>query len=257
MTVTAKLLGLFRVDQQIRGLRSRLDTAERFLRLQQAQLDELTSKHKSTSASLKQLKTAVAGEEGEAARIDARINALREQMNAARTNKEYSAFLNELNVLKSQKDEIEKAELGEMEKVEAAEKALAEIEKQRAEREAIVKQASSDRDARNAEIKDRLAELTAQREGLVKEVPADAMRIYAELLQRQGEAAMSHVEVLDRRNHEWTCGSCQMTLTVETINSVSGGKLTRCGACGCILYTEEDVVAKTVKTSKKKHAAET
>ena len=31
MTVTAKLLKLFRVDQQLRGLKTRLNAAERFL----------------------------------------------------------------------------------------------------------------------------------------------------------------------------------------------------------------------------------
>lgn len=259
MTVTAKLLGLYRVDQQIRGLRSRLDAAESFYATQQGTLNELTAQHKVVAAQLKQLKTAVASDEGEAARIDARINSLREKMNAAKTNKEYSAFLTELASLKTQKDEVEKDELGQMEKIEAIQKSLAEIEAQKAEREKIASKAAAERDARAAEIKDRLAELTAQRVTLAAAVPGDAMKVYNDLIRRVGDEAMSHVEVLDRRNHEWTCGSCQMALPVETINSISVGRLTRCNACGCILFTEEDVVAKTVKTPKKakKQAAET
>lgn len=254
MTVTAKLLKLFRVDQQIRGLRGRLDAAERFLAVQSEQLKELTARHKALALQLKQLKTAVSSDEGEAARIETRMNALREQMNASRTNKEYSAFLNELNLLKAQKDEVEKNELGSMEKVETLQKQVSEVESQKAERDKIVAQATTDRDARAAEIKDRLNELTAQRVVLAKEVPADLMKQYEELVRRVGDEAMSHVEVLDRRNHEWTCGSCQMALPVETINSISGGRFTRCSACGCILYTEEDVVSKTVKKTKKQAA---
>lgn len=254
MSVTAKILKLFRADQQIRGLRGRLDTAERFLAVQSQQLSELDKKHAALSASLKQLKAAVSGDEGEAARIDARIESLREQMNAARTNKEYSAFLNELNLLKAQKDEIEKNELASMEKVETVQKQVSEVEGQKAEREKIVAQATADRDARAAEIKDRLDELTGQRAALVKDVPSDQLKIYEELVRRLGDQAVSSVEVLDRRNHEWTCGSCQMALPVETINGISAGRFTRCSACGSILYTEVDVVAKTVKTPKEPKA---
>ncbi|MCW5766167.1 MAG: hypothetical protein KIT68_09360 [Phycisphaeraceae bacterium] len=254
MSVTAKILKLFRADQQIRGLRGRLDAAERFLSVQAQQLGEIEKKHGALSAMLKQLKATVAGDEGEAKRIDARIDALREQMNAARTNKEYTAFLNELNLLKAQKDEIEKNELASMEKVEAVEKQVAEVQGQKAEREKIVAQARADRDARAAEIKDRLDELTGQRSELVKDVPAEQLRIYDELVRRLGDQAVSNVEVLDRRNHEWTCGSCQMALPVEKINGISAGRFTRCSACGCILFTEVDVVAKTVKTPREPKA---
>jgi predicted nucleic acid-binding Zn-ribbon protein len=245
MTETAKLLRLFRVDQQLRGLRTRLDMAEKYLAEQERQLKDLQQRQVQTASDLKKLKTAISSDEGEVAGVDERIAKIREQMNAAKTNKEYSAFLAELSHLKARKEEIERHELEEMTKVEALEKQLAELTGHLAQRQTIVAQAKTERDAREAEIRDRLKELSAQRDALRAEIAASTAKAFEDMVRLHGDLAMAAVEVLDRRNHEWTCGACQMTLPVETINHISAGRLTRCVSCRCFLYTEEeDIVSK-------------
>lgn len=244
MSVTAKLLSVFRVEQQLRGLKSRLTTAEKFLAEQERLLKAVEADFQKSAAELKQLQTSIAGEEGETASIDSRIEKLRDQMNNSKNNKEYSAFLAELNALKAKKDEIEKHELEEMGKIEELKKKNDERSAARAERTAIVTRARADRDAKAAEIKDRVDELTAQRDALAKDVPVEAMRVLSDSLNLHGDEAMSPVQVVDRRNHEWSCGNCMMTLPVETVNAISMHKLTRCISCKCVLFTEEDVVSK-------------
>lgn len=259
MSVTAQLLKVFRVEQQLRGLQSRLHVAERFLAEQEKQLGVVTGGHAKLLAELKGLKTTIAGEESEATSIDARMGKLRDQMNECKTNKEYSAFLAELNALKSKKDELERVELGQMERAEAVKAQVEALSASKAEREAIVSKARKDRDAHAHEIKDRLAQLNDERAELAKEIPGDALRLLAESLALHGDEAMSTVEVIDRRNHEWSCSNCQMTLPVELVNAISMNRLTRCNSCKCILFTQEDVVSKKkpkenediVKTRKK------
>lgn len=244
MSVTAKLLSVFRVEQMLRGLKSRLNTAEKFLVDQERLLKALDAEHQKTAAELKQLKTSIAGEEGETSAIDARMEKLREQMNNSKTNKEYSAFLAELNTLKAKKEEIEKNEMEEMTRVEELQKKNDERATARDERARIVEKARADRDARAVEIKDRVDELTARRNELARDIPAEALKMLHDALTIHGDEAMSPVEVVDRRNHEWSCSNCQMTLPVETVNAISMHKLTRCISCKCVLFTEEDVVSK-------------
>jgi predicted nucleic acid-binding Zn-ribbon protein len=244
MTVTAKLLRLFRVDQQLRGLRSRLDGAERFLNEQTKQLKDLETKHSTMSADLKKLKTAVAGDETESKTIQARIDSLREKMNATKTNKEYSALVTEVKNLEAKKKTLEDGELDRMGKSEDLAKQDAEMLAKIEERRLIANKAKEDRDAKAAEIKDRLAELVSERAEAAKDVPADVLRVFEDQVLRKGDDAMVRVEVLDRRNHDWACSGCFMALTVETINKLSTGGFTRCNNCECILYTEEDVVSK-------------
>jgi len=67
MSQVAQLLELFRVDKSIRGLRSRLDAAERFLSQQKTQLAELDKQTVSIEQQLKQFRATLANDEGEAA----------------------------------------------------------------------------------------------------------------------------------------------------------------------------------------------
>ncbi len=244
MTVTSKLLALFRCDQQLRGLQTRLRAADRFLTEQERQLKDEETRLSTTIADLKRARTSTAGSEGEAGTIDARAAQLREQMNTARTNKEYSAFLTELDALKKRKKDIEDSALETMGKFETLTKQSDALTIARDDRKKIVETAKKDRDTKAAEIKDRVEELKSQRSKLAADVPGDILKIFEELVNRLDDEAMAPVQELDRRNHEWTCGACQVVVPVQVLNDIAAGKFTRCKSCTCILFTEEDVVSK-------------
>lgn len=262
MSVTEKLLRVFRVDQQLQGLQSRLRAAEKFLEEQTRQLQQIETKRDAAHAQLKQFQATVADHEGEMARLDARVEHLREQMNAARTNKEYKAFLTEVNTLKADKSNAETAALETMTKADELKKQAAELDAQHAEREKMQKVAAGDRSKRAEEIKDRLAELKKERDQVAGEVPASAMAIYVDLVRRKGDEAMAQVEELDRKRHEYACGSCQMAVPVETLNALIRGSapnsstpVTLCVNCGCILFLQAETAESFQKAAAKKAKA--
>lgn len=253
MTITAKLLRVYQVDAQYRGLQSRLKAAEKFLGEQDKQLGQLGGKNTTLQQQLKELTAAAKNAEGEMARLDARSNALREQMNAAKTNKEYKAFLTELNTLKAERDRFETTALEQMAKADEVKKQLGELENQLKERQQVKGVAAQDRDQKAEEIRGRLAELKAQRDAVVAEVPSDVMSMFQRLLDTRGDEAMAPVQELDRRRYEFTCGSCMMSLPMDTISGLlSSGKLTRCASCQCVLYVEQELAeALQAKLAKK------
>lgn len=243
MSITERLLRVFRVDQQLRGLQSRLRTAERFLDEQTRQLQQIDSRRDSIGANLRQIQAVIADQEGEMARLDARIDKLRDQMNSAKTNKEYKALLTEVNTLKVDRGKAETIALEQMTKADELRAQLKELESQRSERERLQKVASEDREKKADEIRDRLKELQAQRDACAAEVPADVLALYAAMVRQKGDEAMAPIEELDRRRHEYTCGACQMAVPVETVSTLISGKnagapITRCVSCGSILYLE-------------------
>ena len=71
------------------------------------------------------------------------------------------------------------------------------------------------------------------------------------VLDLRGEEAMGAIEIVDRKRHEYHCGSCMMALPMETVNGLlSSGRLTRCSSCQCIMYlTRED--EERLRTTKK------
>lgn len=241
MTETAKLLSVWKVDRQLAGLTGRLKTAERFLEQQQAQLDALTRERDQAESQRKHLAAETGDLENESAGLDTRIEKLREQMNNAKTNKEYQTFLVEINTLKVQKSELETQALEKMNKIDELKTKLADLETRIAERQGVRTVAAEDRNKRADEIQHRVAELRAEREKLAADAPAPALRIYEELLAQRDEEAMAPVEIQDKKRHEFTCGSCMMSLTVETVSALLGhGRLTRCTSCGCILYMGDE-----------------
>lgn len=243
MSVTLQLLMLFRVDKQLRGLRSRLEAAEGFLEQQRGLLHDIDEKKKSVGTQLKQLRASISNDEGEAARLEVKVGAVREQMNNLKTAKEYNAALTELNNFKEKKTKHEETALESMTKVEALDAQFAELKKQHDERARIVAGAEADRVAKAAEIKDRLDELTDQRKALAEAIPAPDLKTLDTLIKLRGDDAMAPVEVLDRRNHEYSCSACMMALPVETVSAMLSGRITRCVSCHSIIYTEEELLA--------------
>lgn len=241
MSVTAKLVRVFNVERQIRGLQGRLKSAEKFLADQDKDALGLDAKKASLDAQIKQNAVGTADREGEMKRLDAKMATLREQMNNAQTNKEYKAFLTELNTFKAERDKFEQGALELMTKADELKRQVEEINRQREDRDKIRKVASGERDERYNEIEGRLNELKAQLAEAVKDVPGDALSMFKRLLDQRGEAAMGAVEVQDRRRHEYNCGACMMSIPVDKVaRLLSSGELTTCVSCQCVLYLDEE-----------------
>jgi predicted nucleic acid-binding Zn-ribbon protein len=240
MTVTDKLLRVYRVDRKIEGLQSRLRGAEQFLGQQNQQIEALGKRASVIESQIRQLKASQAEAEGEAAQHDEHIAQLRERMNSANTNKEYKALLAEVNTFKEKKAALESSALEMMEKIEKLEAERIQIAEQGDERAKVKTIAESERAQRADEIRDQLETLKAERTDLVKDVPASALQTYEELVERLDEDAMAAIEIADRRRHEFHCGACMMLVPVEAMSSLlSHGSITQCPSCGCILFLEE------------------
>ena len=241
MTVTDKLLRVYRVDRKIEGLQSRLRGAERFLGQQTQQIDTLSKRSTQIASQVRQLKASQADAEGEAKQHDEHINELRERMNSASTNKEYKALLAEVNTFKEKKSELEAAALEMLEKIEKLESELSELGEKSSETEKVKTIAESERAQRADEIRDQLETLKSERATLVEDVPPTALATYADLVDRLDEDAMAAIEIADRKRHEFHCGACMMLVPVEAMSSLlSHGSITQCPSCGCILFLEEN-----------------
>ncbi|MEM7623623.1 MAG: hypothetical protein AAF235_10535 [Planctomycetota bacterium] len=157
MSVTERLLKVYRVDQQITGLRSRLRAAERFLSEQERQLGDIDSRRENVDVQLRQAMAIAGDAEGEVKLLDERIADLRDRMNNAATSKEYKAMLAEVNTLKEHRGGHENRALEMLEKVETLKSQQSDLASASDERQRVRTVASTERDERAAEIMDKLA----------------------------------------------------------------------------------------------------
>ncbi|MFG0307019.1 MAG: zinc ribbon domain-containing protein [Phycisphaerales bacterium JB040] len=252
MSVTNQLYGLFLTDKKIRGLRSRLDQAERFLKAQQAQLKAIETTREAARSQQRQLQATIKNNEVEMASLDEHIEQLRDRMNTAGTNKEYKATLSEVNTFKEKKATLEESVIALMEQVEALSAKAEQLDTQHAEKVKICEIAEQDRAKREAEIAGTLEELKSKRAQQAKQVPADALGVYEQLLDERGEDAMAPLEIADAKRHEYVCGSSMMSVPVEVAISLLSGKLTLSPNDGCILYLEPEVEERLLASTGKK-----
>ncbi len=242
MNLHDALHALFVLDQQVRGLQSRLDSAERHVRAQEIKIKQLTDQLNEQKKQLQQTKATEANFEGEANAIEERINKLREQMNNAKTNKEYSAFLVEVNTLKADKAKKEEEAIELMGEIEIINAKVAEAEQKLAEQNKVKGVADQELINRTNEVGEQLEELKRQRQSATTGIPEKPLAIFNKMADDTEGEAMAPVIREDPRRLEFTCGGCYMSIPAETINQLfSQEDVVQCTSCRRILYLEKEL----------------
>jgi uncharacterized protein len=242
MTLMDNLLNLYRVDMQVRGLRSRLESAERYLKAQNKLFDDLTAQRDELVSRKKQLQATIANLESEIASIDQKLEKFRGDLNASSTSKQYNAVLTELNTVKLERSKTEDRMIEEMERVEQIDKDIASLEAQLIERQKVRDHAERELAEKRTEIGERLAELERERAEAASAVPASELEVFDKLADDYEGEAMANIEVIDKRRREYACGACNIHLPFEQISVLKGRSdtLVRCTACRRILYMQDE-----------------
>src|SRR5678816_1453951 len=114
------LVKLFQADQQLRAARERLDAAAKNVRVQERRVNDLAAKLAAAQKSHKELQAKAGNLDLDLKTRDAHIEKLRNQQQPAKNNKEYQAFLIEINTAKVDKTKVEEETMRVMEQVDKA-----------------------------------------------------------------------------------------------------------------------------------------
>ena len=230
------LYELYLIDQQVRGLSRGLNAAASHVKSQQAKLDQLNAQLAEVNGQLRHARAAAANLENDAASVQQRIDKLREQMNSAKTNKEYSTFLVEINTMKVEHGKLEEQAL---EHLTCADKLKADAEALQGkvlEQQKIKAHADQKLVERQAEVGDQLEQVKAKRATTARQVPAQALSVFEKLCEATDGEALAEVTREDPRS-DYTCGGCYMALPMERVNLLATtNDLVRCPSCSRILY---------------------
>ena len=244
MSLMEQLQKLHLVDAQVRGLERRLASARRYLAAQQIKLDAVEGEIHELETRRRQLQAKIGNFEGEMATIDERIASLREKQNQASTSKQYTALVTEVNTLKADRSAIETKALADMVQVDELNTSIEALQHIRSERVTLRDSAQRDLDQRQNDVGERLEQLQTERKVAAGAVPGSALRIFDELAEEYDGEAMASIEIVDRRHHEYACGSCNMHLPIESIARLMGNteinEVLRCPACRRILFLQEE-----------------
>lgn len=243
MPLQDQLRELFKLDQRVRGLRTRLDVALTREKAQKAKLTQLTQQRDELATQLKQIKVKAAESEKQVNEIDERITRLREQMNSVSNNKEYSALLIEVSTIKNEKGKIEEEALGHMSQVDLLTTSFNTAEEKVVEQKKILELATADVAARQEEVGQQLEEATKDRDAALVNIPEDAQNQFNRQASiHDGDALASIIEE-NRRHMEYSCGGCYIGLPIERVSTTLSQQdnIVNCPSCGRILYVEKEL----------------
>lgn len=172
------------------------------------------------------------------------INKLREARNTAKSQKEYSTVLTELNTFKADNSKTEEQILTYMGEIDELNKQIAEIEKERdAEKEKL---AEAEKLAQEAEDKasSRLNRLRSEREAATEGIAPELIDMFSRVAAKNDGEAMAMIMRTHPRRQEYACEGCNMSITIEQVNNVlSRDEAVLCNVCGRILYAESSIAA--------------
>src|SRR3982750_2885973 len=116
------LVRFYQADQQVRAAQAKLEAATKDVRIQERRVNDLAERQRLGAAELRELQSQSGQLDLDIKTRDVHIDKLRTQQQAAHNNKEYQAFLVEINTQKVDKTKVEDQLLGVMEQGEKQQK---------------------------------------------------------------------------------------------------------------------------------------
>lgn len=227
------------IEDQIRSLRAQIESKRRAAQVHHRRLIAEERKALDTKTKITQAQIEADRIEIDRKRHDEHIQKLRAALNVAKTNKEYSAILTQLNTDKADVVKLEDQVLAGLSRVDELKSELA------AAREALEyeqhKCRELDQAARDVEdrLADQLAALEAKRSAAAEEVPATALHAFERARDNYEGEAMASVMQIHPRRAEYICEGCNMTIPLETVNALqTRDDIQICKTCSRILYID-------------------
>ena len=236
------LVKLFRADQNLRSAQENYESAARSVRILERKVAELTGKLNALQKSLKEQQATAGNLDLDLKTREAHIEKLRTQQQQAKTNKEYQAFLTEINTEKVDRNKIEEDAIKALEVVERTQGEVKVVQTQLSEEQGKLTTVQGQLAGKLSELQTEIDKLKPAREEAYNAVPPKARVPFERLAERFEGEAMSALEKPDRRQEEYVCGACQMTLVVDVYNRLhSRDEMVPCPSCGRFLYIPEEL----------------
>lgn len=235
------LIKLQRVENRLRAAKTKLARCRRGVLFQENQLRTLQNGLEAKQEEITQTKLQVSRLELDLKERDEQIAKLRNHLNLARTNKEYSALLTELNTAKADDSKIETQVLELMKNIEVDEADCTEIKTQIEQQRLKVDEVRKESESKAVAFEKDIAEVQAEWDNEAKDIPAAALQFFERVAETYDGEAMAEVEQVNENSQSYSCGGCFMGVPAEIVNVLSSkDEIIRCSNCTRILYLKDN-----------------
>ena len=207
-------------ENLIRSLQNALEAKKEEVQLSKVQADRLELELKSNDES---------------------IAKLRASLNSAKTNKEYSALLTQLNTTKADNSKVETQTLELLKDIEADESECQDIQTQIDEQKQALEQTRKESESLAAKYQKQIDEIQVEWDQIAKSVPAGQLEIFNRVAETYDGQAVVEVEHQEGNKGIYSCGGCFMGITAESVNMLlTRDEIIRCPNCTRILVLSDE-----------------
>jgi predicted nucleic acid-binding Zn-ribbon protein len=230
MTVTAAALReLHRIHQQLSDLRDRVERGPKQIRARDANVAQLKAKLDEARDKVKQTQLAIDRKQLDLKTSEQKLVDARVKLNAASSNKEYQALLEQIAAAEMAGSVLSDEILESMEKLDSLSAAAKEAEKNVAAGNQDLERARRDVEESAASLRSDITRLEGELAAAEKVLPPDFKGDYNRVVRGKGAQGLAAVE-------DGVCGSCGQQITLNMQNELMLSKPVFCKACGCLLY---------------------
>lgn len=236
------LLQLFEVDAKLRDAQERLEQATKDIRIQQIKINDASEKHKKASDTLKKSQSNAAMLEVEVKSRDLKIEHFRVQQQQARNDKEYKAFISQINTTKADRDKLEEHAVKTLDAVAKLTAEVAALGEHLVKEQAKLEEMQAQLSGKVSQLQAEIAEIEPVRKAAASSVPPKALQLFEKLSAHFGGPVMAPLVRIDPKIEEYHCSNCSMELIVDVYNRLKArDEVVQCTSCLRILYVPADM----------------
>jgi uncharacterized protein len=234
MSITAAALReLHRIHQQLAELRDRLERGPKQVRVREANVAQLEAKLAETRDRAKQTQMAIDRKNLDLKAGEQKVVDLRVELNAANSNREYQALLEQIAAAEMAGSVLQDEILESMEKIDQHGVSVKEAETNLASGKHELQKAKQVVESSAATIRSDVERLEYELVEAEKALPSDLKSDYQRVVRSKGADSLSAAE-------DGVCSGCGQQITLNMQNELNLSKLVFCKACGRLLYLPGD-----------------
>ena len=223
---------LHRIHRQLTDLREQLDRGPKQIRAGEANVQHREGVLAQTKTDTKALRVAADAKQLQLKSGEDKVKDLRRKLNAASTNREYQAFLEQIAADEMTNSVLADEILEELEKVDVFHKTIAEAEAALAGAKQRVVELRGELAEKEPRLKAEVARLEAELQKAEATLPGEISDLYRRGVRQKGEDALAAVE-------NQCCGGCNQQVPLNIFSQIMMGKPVFCKTCGRLLYMPE------------------
>ncbi len=230
------LIKLQSVENRLRAGKAKLTRCRRNVVIQENQIRSLQNALEAKKEEVQLTKVQSDRLELELKSRDERIARLRASLNSAKTNKEYSAVLTQLNTTKADNSKIETQILELLKDIEADEAECKDIQEQIDEQKQQLEQNRAEAGTLADKYQAEIDEIQVEWNQIAQTIPEKPLEVFKRVTETYDGQAVTVIDQQDDKKGTFSCGGCFMGITAESVNLLmTKDDIIRCPNCTRIL----------------------